>query len=128
MLRQLYEQIQESPLTSYKLRGTFTTPKSGERIEETTLDLILINLSEQGIIQIGAFPDHTRVGYMGTSEEIQRRIRSLRLPKTPNNLGNTVFHQLQRLAEQKFGLTYVEQRIEPGYEGQLERNLKKLVS
>ena len=128
MLRELYQHLEDSPLTEYQFRGNFVTPKNGERISEQTIDLIIITFSDREILQVGTFSDHTRIGYMGNSKEIEDRIKKLRLRRTPNNLGDVIFHQLQRLAEQKFGPTYVEQKIEPGYESQLKKNLKSLIS
>ena len=127
MLRQLYQEIADSPQTSYKVRGNFITNKGGKITTETTLDLILITLSKEEIIQIGAFDDHTRVGYMGKSNEITKRLNQLQLPSTPQNLGDVVFYQLKRQAEQQFGATYVEQRIEPNTETELTKFLKKIV-
>ena len=129
MLRQLYSEIAESTQTSYKVRGTFITPKNGERVEETTLDLILITISSKEIIQIGTFPDHTRVGYMGEKTDIVTRLKKLNLPSTPKNTGDTVFYQLRRLAEQQhFGPIYVEQQIEPNTETELVKNLRTIVN
>lgn len=130
-LKRLFDNLNAPEYCRYGTDRFYPTNVSGQVIKLLPLELLEVGRDDpREHIMIGYFVDEpTRILYFGEdASSMLETLKSLKLPKSPSNLGEQVFNIfMQHLEGTDSDIISLEQAVIKGKEHQFKHVLRKLI-